>query len=78
MVLIIIFQKETGKVGGKLLGIVTNRDIDFMHDQDTSTQVSEVFITSLIIFLQFLVYSYTGCHKKKSCFFLNCYFIRQF
>ena len=44
MVLIIIFQKETGKVGGKLLGIVTNRDIDFMHDQDTSTQVSEVFI----------------------------------
>jgi len=33
---------ETGKVGGKLLGIVTNRDMDFMHDQDTTTQVSEV------------------------------------
>lgn len=33
---------DNGKVGGVLVGILTNRDMDFMGEQSYSTQVSEV------------------------------------
>jgi len=36
-----------GKMGGKLVGIVTNRDIDFMIDR--SKKVSEVMTTDLVV-----------------------------
>jgi IMP dehydrogenase/GMP reductase len=38
---------ENGKVGGKLLGIVTSRDVQF-HD-DNSSKISEVMTTDLIV-----------------------------
>ncbi|CAG9989895.1 unnamed protein product [Clonostachys byssicola] len=38
--------KESGKLGSKLLGIVTNRDIQF--EDDASVPVSEVMVTDLI------------------------------
>lgn len=37
---------ETGRMGGKLLGIVTNRDIDFVEDRDTL--LADVMTTELI------------------------------
>ncbi|KAK3362688.1 inosine-5-monophosphate dehydrogenase imd2 [Lasiosphaeria hispida] len=37
---------ETGKLGSKLLGIVTNRDIQFEHDLDAP--VSKVMVTDLV------------------------------
>jgi len=37
---------EDGKMGSKLVGIVTNRDIDFLEDR--STKLSEVMTTELI------------------------------
>lgn len=37
---------DTGALGGKLLGIVTTRDIDFVNDRLTS--LSEVMTTDLI------------------------------
>lgn len=37
---------DTGAIGGKLLGIVTTRDIEFVNDR--TTQVSEVMTTDLI------------------------------
>ncbi len=38
---------ENGKMGSKLLGIVTNRDIDFIQDRDI--RLSEVMTTELIV-----------------------------
>jgi IMP dehydrogenase len=38
---------ENGKMGGKLVGIVTNRDIDFVADK--STKISEVMTTDLVV-----------------------------
>eukprot|EP00002_Diphylleia_rotans_P012244 TRINITY_DN2399_c0_g1_i1.p1 TRINITY_DN2399_c0_g1~~TRINITY_DN2399_c0_g1_i1.p1 ORF type:complete len:506 (-),score=127.29 TRINITY_DN2399_c0_g1_i1:224-1741(-) len=38
---------DTGLMGGKLLGIVTNRDIDFIEDK--SLLVSEVMTTDLVV-----------------------------
>lgn len=37
---------ETGKIGSKLLGIVTNRDIQF--EDDLNTKVADVMVTDLI------------------------------
>ncbi|TLS23646.1 uncharacterized protein PpBr36_05621 [Pyricularia pennisetigena] len=37
---------ETGKIGSKLLGIVTNRDIQF--EDDINTKVADVMVTDLI------------------------------
>ncbi|TLD32717.1 hypothetical protein PspLS_01411 [Pyricularia sp. CBS 133598] len=37
---------ETGKIGSKLLGIVTNRDIQF--EDDVNTKVADVMVTDLI------------------------------
>jgi IMP dehydrogenase len=38
---------EDGRMGSKLLGIVTNRDIDFIHDR--SLKLSEVMTTDLVV-----------------------------
>ena len=38
---------ENGKLGGKLLGIVTNRDIDFVDDP-ANTKVSDIMTTNLV------------------------------
>lgn len=38
---------ESGQMGSKLLGIVTNRDIDFVQDRDT--RLSEVMTTELVV-----------------------------
>ncbi|KAK6464052.1 inosine-5'-monophosphate dehydrogenase IMD2 [Scheffersomyces coipomensis] len=38
---------ENGKVGGKLVGIITSRDVQFHEDNDS--QVSEVMTTELIV-----------------------------
>lgn len=38
---------STGTLGGKLVGIVTSRDIDFITDRHT--QLSEVMTTDLIV-----------------------------
>lgn len=38
---------ESGKMGSKLLGIVTNRDIDFVQDRDL--RLSEVMTTDLVV-----------------------------
>lgn len=37
---------DTGALGGKLLGIVTTRDIEFINDRTTA--ISEVMTTDLI------------------------------
>ena len=44
--LLTVVPTETGKLGSKLLGIVTNRDIQFEEDLDKP--VSEVMVTDLI------------------------------
>lgn len=36
------FLSENGKVGGRLVGIVTNRDVDFIAEEDNNQLVSEV------------------------------------
>lgn len=33
---------ETGKMGSKLMGIVTSRDIDFLSEKDYDTALNEV------------------------------------
>ncbi|MDX2086181.1 MAG: IMP dehydrogenase [Candidatus Melainabacteria bacterium] len=38
---------ETGRMGGRLLGIVTNRDVDFITDR--TTLLSEVMTTDLVV-----------------------------
>eukprot|EP01006_Ploeotia_vitrea_P026605 TRINITY_DN59570_c0_g1_i1.p1 TRINITY_DN59570_c0_g1~~TRINITY_DN59570_c0_g1_i1.p1 ORF type:complete len:592 (+),score=325.53 TRINITY_DN59570_c0_g1_i1:157-1776(+) len=38
---------ENGRMGSKLVGIVTNRDVDFL--QDRSTKLSEVMTTDLVV-----------------------------
>ena len=38
---------ENGKVGSKLLGLVCNRDIDFI--EDTQTKLSEIMTTNLVL-----------------------------
>lgn len=35
-------SKDTGKVGGKLLGIVTSRDIDYLEEKDWDTTIDQV------------------------------------
>lgn len=45
ILLLIFFLLDNGKVGGKLVGIVTSRDVQF-HD-DNSSKVSEVMTTTL-------------------------------
>ena len=37
-----LFTQDTGKVGGILVGMVTNRDIDFIDRNSLDLQVSEV------------------------------------
>lgn len=39
---------NTGKLGGKLMGIVTSRDIDFMNGSDIDRPLSEVMTTNLV------------------------------
>lgn len=39
---------DTGKLGGKLLGIVTSRDIDFLSGNDLECQLSKVMSTDLV------------------------------
>ena len=39
--LLLLLAEDTGKIGGKLLGIVTSRDIDYLEDAD-ETPVTEV------------------------------------
>lgn len=33
---------DTGRMGGFLLGLITQRDVDFLHEDDYNTPVSEV------------------------------------
>ncbi|PIO14067.1 hypothetical protein AB205_0074570, partial [Aquarana catesbeiana] len=42
---------ETGKMGSKLVGIVTSRDVDFLTEKDYTTYLSEV------------LYKVLGCHS---------------
>ena len=42
----LLLTLETGKVGGKLVGIVTSRDVQFQEDLDA--KVSTVMTTDLI------------------------------
>lgn len=39
---------ENGKLGGKLLGIVTSRDIDFLNGSDLDCQLGKVMSTDLV------------------------------
>lgn len=39
---------ENGKLGGKLLGIVTSRDIDFLSGKDLDSELSKVMSTNLV------------------------------
>lgn len=45
-VFLLLFHIETGKVGGKLVGIVTSRDVQF-HD-DVTSSVSEIMTKDLV------------------------------
>ena len=33
---------DTGKMGGYLLGLITQRDVDFLHENEYDTPVAEV------------------------------------
>ena len=37
---------DTGTMGGSLQGLITRRDVDFLHEDDYKTPVSEVLDTS--------------------------------
>lgn len=39
---------DTGKLGGKLMGIVTSRDIDFLNGRDLTRQLRDVMSTDLV------------------------------
>ena len=36
---------QTGKMGGTLLGLITQRDVDFLHEDDYDTPVCEVSVS---------------------------------
>ena len=38
----LLFSSENGQMGGILIGIVTSRDIDFVHEPDLLRPIKEV------------------------------------
>jgi len=59
---------DTGKMGGKLIGLVTMRDIDFLPEKSWKKPVSQVFLVYLIKF----IYAFTTHVQVQVQVFLVC------
>jgi len=51
---------DTGKIGGKLVGLVTQRDVDFLLKDERSTPISEVCKWSVLFSFAFFPTNFVG------------------